>query len=94
MAKLKEILAPKLKKIAKTQVFGKSACVHGPPYCEKKSLSYNPVFQKKVIVGKPYYVVFEIVYEVLKTLVSNPSFRSRKILNINVVCKTFKCNFF
>ena len=36
MAKLKEILAPKLKKIAKTQVFGKSACVHGPPDCEKK----------------------------------------------------------
>ena len=37
MAKLKEILAPKLKKIAKTQVFGKSACVHGPPDCEKKA---------------------------------------------------------
>ena len=36
MAKLKEILAPKLKKIAKTQVFGKSACVHGPPDCERR----------------------------------------------------------
>ena len=40
MAKLKEILAPKLKKIAKTQVFGKSACVHGPPDCERKGLDY------------------------------------------------------
>ena len=39
MAKLKEILAPKLKKIAKTQVFGKSACAHAPPDCEKKALT-------------------------------------------------------
>ena len=36
MPKLKEILASKLKKIAKTQVFGKSTCVHAPPDCEKK----------------------------------------------------------
>ena len=40
MPKLKEILASKLKKIAKTQVFGKSTCVHAPPDCEKKSLVY------------------------------------------------------
>ena len=26
----------KLKKIAKTQVFGKSTCVNAPPDCEKK----------------------------------------------------------
>ena len=37
MPKLKEISASKLKKIAKTQVFGKSTCVHGPPDCEKKA---------------------------------------------------------
>ena len=36
MPKLKEILASKLKKIAKTQVFGKSTCVHAPPDYEKK----------------------------------------------------------
>ena len=43
MPKLKEILASKLKNIAKTQVFGKSTCVHAPPDCEKKSLSYAVV---------------------------------------------------
>ena len=32
--KLKGILASKLKKITKTQVFGKSTCVHAPPDCE------------------------------------------------------------
>ena len=37
MPKLKEILASKLKKIAKTQVFGKSTCVHAPPDCKKKA---------------------------------------------------------
>ena len=47
MAKLKEILAPKLKKIAKTQVFGKSACVHAPPDCEKKP---------EIITGCPNYL--------------------------------------
>ena len=35
--KLKEIMASKLKKTAKTQVFGKSTNLLCPPNCEKKA---------------------------------------------------------
>ena len=42
--KLKEIMASKLKKIAKTQIFGKSTNLLCPPNCEKKACTITIIY--------------------------------------------------